>query len=348
MQEGGAMDLRWSFDNGRSGFDYTDNLFENAYSGRYAHGWYSRSAGDGNDGGLIVRLGGQDDRRVSDMSGGWTRDFATDTPAAAELTFRYKLNASPHFEYNETAEVRVAVDGEALGQAGRDYIDRLRGDGNGGSSQSTGWQEVTLSLGTLEAGRHELDLGGFLNGKNARNEVASIVFDDVELDLTPVGAGDPDDGEGSGGDGDPEPDTGSGSDSALDAFEAEVLALTNAFRARNGVDPLESDARLAAAAEDWSHEMAEGDLFRHSDTSEQVEAEGYAWRALGENIAAGYSTPEAVVNGWISSPGHRRNMLSESFEDLGVGYVYQENDGGTVAYGHYWTQIFGTEKDALV
>ena len=132
----------------------------------------------------------------------------------------------------------------------------------------------------------------------------------------------------------------------LEAFEARVLALTNEFRIANGKDPFANDTKLNAAAEDWSRSMATGDFFRHS-TPAQVEEQGYDWRAWGENIAAGYTTPEAVVNGWINSPGHRANMLSDNFEEMGVGYYYLANDTGSLNYRHYWTQTFGTEAVGL-
>lgn len=357
--EGSTMQINSSFDKNTDGFTYSDNLFSDAYSGRYANGWHSSNAGDGNDGALVVQLGGQNGRWIRDMSGGWTKKFETLERTDVDLTFKYKLIASPHFESDEYGEVRVALDGEAFGRGGNDYVARIRGDGNGGGWQSTGWQEVTIPLGELEAGTHKLDLGGFLNKKNASNELVQIIIEDVRVNLEPLwvsgqedetggetgtetgddtGAG-TDGGTGSGSGG------GTGTGSGLAAFEAEVIRLTNQFRAQNGVDPLEADARLSEAAEDWSRQMAEGDMFRHSDTSALVEAEGYDWRALGENIAAGYRTPADVVQGWIDSPGHRRNMLSDNFEEIGVGHVYLENDGGNLRYGHYWTQIFGTEAD---
>ena len=58
---------------------------------------------------------------------------------------------------------------------------------------------------------------------------------------------------------------------------------------------------------------------------------GISYRSAGENIAKGYATPEAVVKGWMNSPGHRANILNKSFTHIGVGYV--EN-------GSYWTQMF--------
>ncbi|UBF24763.1 CAP domain-containing protein [Kovacikia minuta CCNUW1] len=62
----------------------------------------------------------------------------------------------------------------------------------------------------------------------------------------------------------------------------------------------------------------------------------------GENIAAGYSTPEQVVQGWINSPGHRANLLNPSYTELGIGYYYLANDTGSVNYKSYWTQDFGS------
>ena len=129
----------------------------------------------------------------------------------------------------------------------------------------------------------------------------------------------------------------------LDEFEAEVLRLTNAFRVANGREPLRTDDRLNDAADDWSTEMALGDFFRHSSVGRELDERNYDWVSWGENIAAGYSTPESVVNGWINSPGHRANMLSDNFQEIGIGYFHLENDNGRVNYNHYWTQVFGTE-----
>ena len=64
---------------------------------------------------------------------------------------------------------------------------------------------------------------------------------------------------------------------------------------------------------------------------------GYAgWSAVGENIAAGYATPEDVVAGWMASPGHRANILSPNFSEIGIGV-----SAGGGQFGTYWTQEFG-------
>jgi uncharacterized protein YkwD len=69
---------------------------------------------------------------------------------------------------------------------------------------------------------------------------------------------------------------------------------------------------------------------------------GYTgWSALGENIAGGYPTADAVVAGWMASPGHRANILSPRFTEMGVGRV---TAAGT--YGTYWAQEFGGRPGA--
>ena len=204
-----------------------------------------------------------------------------------------------------------------------DYLLRLRGDGEGGPDVSTGWKTVTVKVRHfVRAGQHTLKFGGYNNKKTDANKSTTLLFDNVSI------------GSSDGPDGEP---------TDLEAFEARVFELTNAFRIKNGRAALENDARLNEAAEGWSEAMAQGDFFRHS-TPAQTEAEGYAWQAWGENIAVGQQTPDAVVNGWINSPGHRANMLSANFRDIGIGHVYLEEDGGSLRYKHYWTQVFATEQ----
>jgi len=88
--------------------------------------------------------------------------------------------------------------------------------------------------------------------------------------------------------------------------------------------------------------MAERNYFAH-DTLEGVtpwdrmKAQGYSFRAAGENIAAGQPTLEAVVQGWVDSPGHCQNLMSADFTEVGMGRF--DKAGST--YGVYWTQDFG-------
>lgn len=131
------------------------------------------------------------------------------------------------------------------------------------------------------------------------------------------------------------------------AFINRVVELTNEFRAENGLSGLTLNPLLTTAADNHSENMAALDFFDHtgadgSNIGDRVAATGYNYSRAGENIAAGYSTPEEVVQGWIDSPGHRANLLNPDFTEIGVGYHFLENDTGSVNYNHYWTQVFGT------
>jgi len=133
--------------------------------------------------------------------------------------------------------------------------------------------------------------------------------------------------------------------STADAFAAEVVRLVNEERATAGCDPLTVDARLQAAALGHSQDMALNDFFAHtgsdgSSVVDRVDDQGYDWSMLGENIAAGYATPAAAVEGWMNSDGHRANILNCDFTETGVGYYYLEDDGGVEDYHHYWTHVF--------
>lgn len=130
-------------------------------------------------------------------------------------------------------------------------------------------------------------------------------------------------------------------------FITGVVNLTNSFRAQNNLPPLIMNAQLNASAQGHTTDMALNDYFDHtglngSDIGDRIGATGYRYSYIGENIAAGYSTPEAVVNGWINSPGHRANMLNPNYKDIGVGYYFLANDTGNFNYNYYWTQNFGS------
>jgi uncharacterized protein YkwD len=131
-----------------------------------------------------------------------------------------------------------------------------------------------------------------------------------------------------------------------------MLERVNAERERAGCGPLRLDARLTKAAMGHARAMARDDFFAHEDkagrhASDRVRAEGYTYTMVGENISAGYDTVHETMDGWMRSPGHRANILTCAFKDLGVGHVYQANDtplkGVRSPYRHYWVQVFGLE-----
>lgn len=130
--------------------------------------------------------------------------------------------------------------------------------------------------------------------------------------------------------------------------ESEVLRRVNEARAMGGscgstaypsVPPLEIEARLQCAARLHSEDMVARDFFDHvnpdgDDPFARMAAAGYRYRAAGENIADGYPGAAEVVAGWMSSPGHCRNILSADFTQTGIGL----SDG---ASRFVWTQTFG-------
>jgi uncharacterized protein YkwD len=133
---------------------------------------------------------------------------------------------------------------------------------------------------------------------------------------------------------------------AYAAFEAEVLALVNEERAL-GADcgsagsfeaapALTMNAALQCAARNHSMDMHERSFFSHTNPDgdgprQRADRAGYSGSRWGENIAWGYTTPAAVVNGWMNSDGHCANIMRASFTELGVGYYD----------GNLWTLSFG-------
>lgn len=128
---------------------------------------------------------------------------------------------------------------------------------------------------------------------------------------------------------------------APDGWEGQVARITNAERSSRGLAQLVFDAKLADISRLHSADMNNRRFFDHNNPSgespgDRARKAGYPWGAIGENIAAGYGTPEAVMRGWMNSPGHRSNILGTSYKRIGVG-VIRKNDGqGTPI----WTQMF--------
>jgi uncharacterized protein YkwD len=131
------------------------------------------------------------------------------------------------------------------------------------------------------------------------------------------------------------------------SYEDQVIIFTNQERMNHGCRPLLKDDRLQLAAEGHSQDMALNDYFNHvapdgTTPWDRIRSLGYFYSIAGENIAAGYPSPNSVVQGWMNSEGHRANILNCGFKDIGVGYHYLENDTGSVNYQHYWTQVFAS------
>ena len=125
-------------------------------------------------------------------------------------------------------------------------------------------------------------------------------------------------------------------DSKVTSYEQEVIRLVNEIRAENGLKALTYDWELARVARYKSQDMKDNNYFSHTSPIygtpfQMIKNFGISYRSAGENIAKGYSTPQAVVNGWMNSSGHRANILNANYTHIGVGYV---------SSGNYWTQMF--------
>lgn len=131
--------------------------------------------------------------------------------------------------------------------------------------------------------------------------------------------------------------------------EAEqILALVNHERTSRGLQPLQLEARLNAAAQKHTTEQAAlGDIYHVSSNGtgpgDRIKATGYTFSSWGENVAAGQISPEAVMAAWMGSPGHCRNILNPGFTELGVGFLETSN-----SYRTWWTQKFARARGAEV
>ena len=123
------------------------------------------------------------------------------------------------------------------------------------------------------------------------------------------------------------------------SYEAQVVSLVNKERAAQGLSSLARDAQLTRLAQLKAEDMAENKYFSHTSPTygsafDMMKTYGVSYDAAGENIATGQKTPEAVMEGWMNSQGHRANILNSAYTGIGVGYA-KTSDGTT-----YWVQIF--------
>lgn len=140
---------------------------------------------------------------------------------------------------------------------------------------------------------------------------------------------------------------------AADVSE-RALELVNAARAKGrrcGKTPfaaapaLRPSTHLQRAALAHAQDMAKHSRFEHigSDASrpaDRVTRVGYAWRSVGENIAAGFADVEAIVEGWLNSPGHCANIMNPQFTQMGIAFAVDPNSKA----GIYWAQVFARPR----
>ena len=126
-----------------------------------------------------------------------------------------------------------------------------------------------------------------------------------------------------------------------------LLQLVNSYRASGCncgsegyfplTNPLTWNNIIELTAQDHSSDMFKKKFLDHkgsngSTPGTRLNKRGYNWSTCGENIARGYSTEQAVIEDWIKSPTHCRNIMNPNFKEMGVSKVDK-----------YWTQVFGTK-----
>jgi uncharacterized protein YkwD len=127
-----------------------------------------------------------------------------------------------------------------------------------------------------------------------------------------------------------------------------TLCLLNKARRAHGLRALRENGRLDLASVRHAQDMVRRDYFDHGDYLGRIRSTSYlrgarSW-SVGENIAWGsenLATPASIVNGWMHSPGHRRNILDRSFREIGIG-VARGTPANGVQNGATYATDFGT------
>jgi uncharacterized protein YkwD len=126
-----------------------------------------------------------------------------------------------------------------------------------------------------------------------------------------------------------------------------VLSEMNAYRTKDGLAPLRFDQRLVLAASDRMQDMEDLQYWAHDAPDGRtpfvwLKPHGYDFRFAGENLATGFETVEVLVQGWMESPGHRANIMSTDYDDVGIAVI----DGSTTrrATGKSIVVLFGRTR----
>ena len=135
------------------------------------------------------------------------------------------------------------------------------------------------------------------------------------------------------------PDNSTAQSGNFSAYQREVVNIVNAERSKRGLAPLILDSSLSNVATKKSQDMINRGYFDHNSPTygspfDMMKQFGISYKAAGENIAMGQKDPQDVMNAWMNSDGHRKNILSPNFTHIGVGIAKASN--GQL----YWTQMF--------
>jgi len=126
---------------------------------------------------------------------------------------------------------------------------------------------------------------------------------------------------------------------SVKVIEKQIATMVNSERAKVGLAPLKLNWQLSRVARYKSQDMIDKNYFSHQSPTygspfDMMKNFGIKYMAAGENIAYGQRTATEVMTGWMNSPGHKANILSKNYSEIGVGLA-KKTDGTC-----YWTQQF--------
>ena len=126
---------------------------------------------------------------------------------------------------------------------------------------------------------------------------------------------------------------------SVSEYATEVTNIVNQYRTEAGLAPLNLSPSLCEAAEVRAAELLSS--FSHTRPNGQecfsaLDGLGIPYGYAGENIAAGQKSPSEVMNSWINSPGHKKNIMNPNFTNIGIACYYD----ASAPYSYYWVQVF--------
>lgn len=120
---------------------------------------------------------------------------------------------------------------------------------------------------------------------------------------------------------------------------SELLVGVNQVRASKGASPLVYNGQLTGSAQAKAQDMCQKNYWEHGNWISFINASGYPYEKASENLAHGFSTAQATINGWINSPSHYANMIDPTLRDTGVGIIgcpgYQGSTNDIIVVQHF-------------
>jgi hypothetical protein len=159
-----------------NGFVYEDDLFRNSAAPDYSAGVYSNQFQY-----LEVQVGGVDDLRILDMSGGFVRPFELDEPAVVTVEVNFGFLFAASFDAGESAQALCSIDGVLLTtDIGNDFMVQFTGNGSG-SPQQQPFGTVTVQSMLLQGGSHSIAVGAYVSSKNRVEESSTMAIRSVTV-----------------------------------------------------------------------------------------------------------------------------------------------------------------------